>query len=92
MQVKSHTVAQYPVGGSSVEQNASVVKKTLLFNYQHCSKFFAHASKLNRHLTVHTGKKPYSCTLCKKTFAWSDQLTAHCRKTHQEEVDANSGN
>jgi hypothetical protein len=38
-------------------------------------------------MTVHTGGKPFSCTLCGK-FPRRDSLAVHYRKIHPEEVDA----
>ncbi|XP_076127911.1 uncharacterized protein znf770 [Alosa pseudoharengus] len=46
-----------------------------------CLKQFAFASRLQRHLLMHEGQKPYSCVLCSRDFCQSADLKRHL-ETH----------
>eukprot|EP00794_Sanderia_malayensis_P005353 gene5353-6024_t len=52
----------------------------------YCGKRFISPWKLNRHLTVHTGNKPYFCKACGKAFAEKNKLDSHQKAAHS--IDA----
>ena len=49
-----------------------------------CDKAFSQAGHLNRHVEVHTGEKPFKCSLCDKNFSQSCHLQAHKRHVHSK--------
>ncbi|XP_042353899.1 zinc finger protein 436-like [Plectropomus leopardus] len=45
-----------------------------------CSKTFKNNTYLQRHITCHTGERPFHCTECAKTFRQKGSLHIHMRK------------
>lgn len=48
--------------------NTEWYRKARAFRCSHCSKTFSHLHNLERHMTVHTGVKPFSCLKCGRRF------------------------
>ncbi|XP_065199306.1 zinc finger protein 629-like [Sycon ciliatum] len=46
-----------------------------------CNKSFSYPSEFKRHISVHTGERPYPCRECGKTFKMKYYLNIH-RRTH----------
>ncbi|XP_077582330.1 zinc finger and BTB domain-containing protein 40 isoform X2 [Stigmatopora nigra] len=49
-----------------------------------CSKVFSCASLLEKHKSVHTGMKPFVCTICQKSYQQLSGLWYHNRTNHPE--------
>ncbi|XP_061075794.1 zinc finger and BTB domain-containing protein 40 [Conger conger] len=49
-----------------------------------CSKIFATATLLMKHMVTHIGKKPFSCKICHKAYQQLSGLWYHNRTTHPE--------
>ena len=59
-------------------------KRTLetYLNVHFCDSSFAKKCGLKRHLITHTGKKPYKCTECEKSYGYSFVLRDHVLRVH----------
>ncbi|CAK6974740.1 early growth response protein 4-like [Scomber scombrus] len=58
--------------------------KPFTCSVQGCDRRFSRSDELNRHVRIHTGQKPFQCTICARSFSRSDHLTTHTR-THTGE-------
>ena len=52
-----------------------------------CQKRFPTPSKLHRHKLVHSGEKPYICTICLKGFTQKVHLNTHRKLSHPETIE-----
>lgn len=52
-----------------------------------CGKSFKYSSLLHQHQYLHTGQKPFRCPECGKTFAFAQNMKAHCRQHRLRETN-----
>jgi len=58
--------------------------KTFTCPVQDCGRCFSRSDELARHGRVHSGERPFSCSVCRRAFSRRDHLSTHVR-THTGE-------
>ncbi|KAM6960259.1 uncharacterized protein LKV04_021808 [Tautogolabrus adspersus] len=71
-------------GGRRASAKNGLKVKPFPCSVQGCERRFSRSDELNRHVRIHTGQKPFQCTICARSFSRSDHLTTHTR-THTGE-------
>lgn len=71
-------------GGRRAPAKSGPKPKPFPCSVQGCERRFSRSDELNRHVRIHTGQKPFQCTICARSFSRSDHLTTHTR-THTGE-------
>ena len=74
------------------EEMVNSIMKTSIRNKNktcsYCLKLFPTPSKLERHVRVHFGIKPFSCDHCDKRFTQEIHLKTHVKISHKDICDA----
>ncbi|XP_047242821.1 early growth response protein 4-like [Girardinichthys multiradiatus] len=73
-----------PRSGRRAHARGGVKPKPFPCSVPGCERRFSRSDELNRHVRIHTGQKPFQCTICARSFSRSDHLTTHTR-THTGE-------
>ena len=53
------------------------------FHCDYCGKISRHKNDLRKHVRIHTGEKPYKCTICGEGYAQSQQVKKHMIVNHR---------
>ena len=56
------------------------------FACQYCQKRFVHKWMMDRHLTSHTGARPYKCISCARRFSLQSSAVRHVKNVHKDSV------
>uniref|UniRef100_A0A8D8Q837 Zinc finger and BTB domain-containing protein 41 n=1 Tax=Cacopsylla melanoneura TaxID=428564 RepID=A0A8D8Q837_9HEMI len=58
-----------------------------------CDKRMKSKETLRKHIVMHEDRRPYDCSVCKRSFRYSYDMRLHMRRTHPKEfARMNSGN
>lgn len=86
----SQTGGQQMASSGRVSGNSSTEVTDWSRQCPYCPRTFAFPSYLQRHITLHTGHKPFECQICGSRFTRRTQLKQHLLRKHFTALDNNS--
>ncbi|XP_071329196.1 oocyte zinc finger protein XlCOF20-like isoform X2 [Trachinotus anak] len=73
-------IQSHPLSDSEAGSHKRSAPQKKLYKCPACSKTFKHNTALQRHITCHTGERPFNCSECGKSFRQKGSLHIHMRK------------
>ncbi|OMJ78438.1 hypothetical protein SteCoe_21763 [Stentor coeruleus] len=61
--------------------------KSEKFKCDQCQKCFASKQNLTEHKYLHSGEKPYSCSICKELFRHISSLSLHYKRHQYDQIE-----
>lgn len=58
----------------------------------HCNKKFNSRRRMKEHMGVHSGEKPFPCSMCPKKFRINRLLKSHIMRMHQDQMNSSETN
>lgn len=73
----------FPTRKSLMKHIRSSHTKTKVYQCPQCDKFFYENYRLQKHLRIHTGIKPFKCRHCQYRSTRKDNVRLHLKKVHK---------
>lgn len=85
--IKDQKDRKKPKKAARGKQQGHNVAKILLHFCETCGKGFPRRYGLTQHTRIHTGERPYKCSICPSAFTQGQALKRHVRRLHNNQKE-----
>ncbi|XP_047440550.1 macrophage migration inhibitory factor isoform X2 [Mugil cephalus] len=81
-----------PSSSTNIELSTQRNKSTKKHSCTYCNKVYDFRYKLQQHVLIHTGEKPFPCSICPRKFRLSQTLKMHMKSKHNLQKNSSKTN
>lgn len=73
---------------SSLNESPKKYRSTKNYSCLHCNKTFCTHVRMEEHMRIHSGQKPFPCSMCPKKFYVKQGLRLHTTRIHKARIES----
>ena len=77
---------RYNSSSTTSSSSTDALNPNAKYTCQWCHKRFVHKWMMDRHITSHTGARPYKCISCSRRFSLQSSAVRHVKNVHKSSV------